>query len=453
MSTSFSFVSPRGRVLLDAESRCTHAHAMTAYLFESRPLQAESGGLDAARIRGAIEQVLHRVPRYRRRLMWTPLTKRPAWVDDAAFDPRFHIRHVALPRPGGMSQLETLAGRLMEQHLDRSRPLWQVWLVEGLPGDRCALLHKTHHALFEGAPEPDLMSALLTEKSETSEPSKGAFVPAPVPGDLELMRAEALARLAQPIEPLRSMAQAALTRTSGAMRDLGRGLGLRAGTAPALRGLPGPHRRVRWTRTPLSELRGVRTALGGHVLDVALALLTGALRDLLRERGARCVGFPVSIPVASEHGGVVCRRVELPVEEPDPLRRFAEIRAAAGAEYARGQARSIAELERQGPANAARLSLCADVVSDDELVPVIDVPGPSSARYLLGARLIEAHPLAPLGARTPLAISMLTYDGYAHWGCNADFDLIPDLDVLACGIGASLDELRSALARGTRPAA
>ncbi|MBV8712286.1 MAG: wax ester/triacylglycerol synthase family O-acyltransferase, partial [Solirubrobacterales bacterium] len=282
---------------------------------------------------------LPRVPRYRQKVRFVPLgMSEPVWVDDPYFDLAYHLRHSAVPAPGNEAQLRTMAARVFSQHLDRARPLWEIWMVEGLEGERWALLSKVHHCMVDGVAATDLMSVMFSDDDGSSSPA-AAWDPRPEPSDLELLVRGASHRAVHPVEQART---AVRTRP-----DLVRGTlsALRALTAaaPALRpstssltGAIGPHRVWSWARIDLGEVRQVRASLGGTVNDVVLTIVASGFRDLLIERGEEVsrqrvvrTMVPVSVRLPGERG-VYNNRVSavfarLPVGIDDPAERLAQI--------------------------------------------------------------------------------------------------------------------------------
>lgn len=448
-----------------------YMHVASTMVFDLGPLRREDGGVDAEAVKALVASALHRIPRYRQKLAWIPLEHHPVWVDDDRFHLDYHVRHTALPRPGSDEQLERLSARIMGQHLDRSRPLWEMWVVEGLDKDRFALVSKVHHCMVDGISGVDLMQVLM---SPLPEPIPGddeapRFLPRPVPSPLELLRHEVERFLRLPFQALRDVRgfvreaadarREVLVRLRAAAETVG--TSLRAASPTPFNRPIGPHRRFAWMSTDLAELKGVRRALGGSLNDVVLTVVTGAVQRFLERRGvrARDLDFRVMAPVsvrASDESGELGNRVSawlirLPLDTDDPreqLRRIhertaelKESRSAVGAEI-------LTRVAEWTPSNL--LALGARNVT--RLLPfnlvVTNVPGPQVPMYLAGARMLEVYPHVPLAANLGLGIALLSYDGRIHWGFNADYDLLPDL-------GDFVADLRSALAellRAARPA-
>jgi diacylglycerol O-acyltransferase len=436
-------------------------HVSSTLIFDSGPLRTPEGGVDIEAIRRATAGVLHRIPRYRQKLHWVPLDRHAVWVDDPRFQLDFHLRHTALPKPGSGEQLKRLATRIMAQPLDRSRPLWETWVVEGLEaGARFALITKIHHCMIDGASGVDLAHILLSPSAEAGEPPpEPDFVPRPAPSRMELFRDENARRLGLPFHAIRAIRDFArqtsdlrdeLEVRARALLNLAR-TGSRADATP-LNGKVGPHRRFDWLDVPLDGLKALRRAFGCTINDLVLAAVTGAVREYLLYRGVHPeriefrVSAPVSIRSESERGRLGNRVsswiVPLPIAEADPRARLESIlrqtqllketRQALGVEMMM----SVAEWTP-----SILLSLGARAMSGPVNTIVTNVPGPQIPLYLQGARLRAIYPQAPLLDGMGLAIGLISYDGRVHWGIISDPDLVPDSDVFVGLIGSSLRAL------------
>jgi WS/DGAT/MGAT family acyltransferase len=470
------------RFFIDMESHNTHMHVAATMLFEAEPLRRADGGIDIVKIRDYIASRLHLIPRYRQRLAFIPIERHPVWVDDDRMNIRYHVRHASLPRPGDVRQLKRLSGRIMSQQLDRGKPLWEMWVVEGLEDDRFALITKTHHCMVDGISGVDLMTVLLgVSPDATVEPAPN-WTPDRPPSDLELLRDEALRRAALPFtiasEAFRLVADPATvcSQAREAVSALGQVLsvGLQSSADTPLNRPVGAYRRFDWTTMDIASVKRVKNELGGTVNDVVLATVAGAIGHFLELRGVSQqqqadmefrVFCPVSVRPDSDRGrlgnqvsGMI---VPLPVAERDPrvrlatvtetTRKLKEINQALGAEML------TAVSEWTSPTLlglGARLAVRARAYN----TIVTNVPGPQLPLYLLGAKLIEAFPVVPLFANQALGIALFSYDGRLCWGLNADWDLMPDLHGLVESLEASFRELVEAsggvaeLARKTRPA-
>jgi WS/DGAT/MGAT family acyltransferase len=468
---AYDRLSAQDLSFLLAESPTTHMHVAATLVFERGPLGTEDGGVDFDSIRKATAAVLHRIPRYRQKLRWVPLLDRPVWVDDPDFNLDYHVRHTALPRPGGAAQLKRLCARVMAQPLDRERPLWEIWVVEGLEGDRFALLSKIHHCMIDGVSGVDLAQILLSLEPETRIAEAPRHLPRPAPGGLTLLRDELWHQATLPLRALRGLR--ALRRETGdlgaelrargaALRDL-LGWAVRPASQTPLDGPLGPHRRFEWLALPLAEVKAVRRAGGCSLNDVVLATVAGALREYLADRGADPgrLDFRVSAPVSvrrPEERGALGNRVSswivrLPIDLPGPEARLARVHEATRELKASRQAMGV-ELMMQVAewTPPVLLSLGAQAVAGPINAVVTNVPGPQLPLYLLGARLLEMYPLVPLLPKIGLGVALFSYDGRLFWGFNADYDRVPDLERLPELVRRAFAELAASLGCAARAA-
>ncbi len=414
---------------------------------------------------------LHLVPRYRQKLATPPLEAgRPLWVDDPCFNLEYHIRHAALPPPGTEEQLFRLAARIASQQLDRAKPLWESWLVEGLQDDRFALMFKTHHSLVDGVSGVDLATVLF-DLSPTPAPAPTdlePWHPSPEPSSAELIVAGVRGAVRTSAE-LMTRALTALSRPTssfGVLRDAAEGVGeiVWAGLNPApetpLNVEIGPHRRFSVVRQELADYKEVKNALGGTVNDVVLTVVSGALAKWLRSRGVRTEGLemralvPVSVRGKDEHGTLGNRltvmRGPLPVYIRDPVARLRFVRQAMDglkeSKQAVGAA-TLAQVNNLAPptilAQASRLNFSTRLFN----LIVTNIPGPQLPLYVLGRKLDYLFPVAFLPEHHALAVAIMSYNGGMDYGLLGDFDALPDIEVIADGIESSLAELLAA-ARG-----
>jgi diacylglycerol O-acyltransferase / wax synthase len=426
--------------------------------------------LTHADLRHLISQRIAFVPRYRQRIKWVPGgIAAPVWVDDTSFDITYHVRASALPHPGSDEQLRDLVARIMARPLDRARPLWEVYLVEGLHDGRVALLYKTHHALIDGVGAMDIGQVILDRSPEPRETPSDAWRPRPEPSDAELVAeafAELVARPAAAVEALRhSLNRPVVT---GATRHAAATLnGLfsalqtvrKPPEARAINGPIGEARRFAKATSSLDDIKQVKNAHGGSVNDVVLATVAGALRSWLIQRGEQVEPgdhlralVPVSVRGPQQgdpsHGGnaISSFLVDLPIGEADPLRRLADISTVMTGHKRSGQAVGAEALVRVASFTPGTVhSLGARVVNGlaDRLFNVLisNVPGPQFPLWAGGARMVAAHPIVPLAKNQTLAIGVSSYNGGLYWGINADRDANPDVDQLAVAIENSLAEL------------
>jgi len=450
---------------LAQEGPAAHMHVGAVLIFEGPPPSYEAF-CDQIRSR------LHLVPRYRQRLAFPPLeTGRPLWVDDTSFNLEYHVRHTALPAPGSELQLRALAARVSSQQLDRSKPLWEAWLVQGLEDDRFALISKAHHALVDGVAGVDLATVLfdLTPVPAPVPHDGEPWVPRPEPSGREMALRGLRGLIRAPLS-LTGRALGAATRPAETLevaREAVEGLGevVRAGLSPApdtpLNVPIGPHRRLVFVRCELADFKLVKDAFGGTVNDVVLAVVAGALRRWLRARGVRTEGLelralvPVSIRTHEEHGQlgnrIAVMRGPLPVYVEDPVARLRVVKAAMdGLKESRQAvgAEVLTSMQSFAPptllAQASRLNFSTRLFN----LIVTNVPGPQFPLYLLGRRLEDLFPVAFLPRDHALAVAIMSYDGGIDFGLLGDYDAMPDLDSVGEHVEAALRELVAAARAG-----
>ena len=455
---------------LHQEREASHMHVGGVVIFEGPPPEH----------RELVDHLTARmgsVPRYRQKLTEPPFELgRPFWIDDPSFNLNYHLRSTGLPAPGSLDQLRALVGRIFSQRLDRSKPLWELWVVQGLEGDRFALISKTHHAMVDGVAGVDLSTVLFDmapvpqqgDDGDGAERSDGSdWVPEPEPSTAGLI-GEAVKDAVRAPAGLAGRALGALTSPGaavGSVREALEGLGevVWAGLNPApdvpLNVPIGPHRRLWWVQRSLEDFKKIKNSLGGTVNDVVLAVVAGALGRWLRTRGVRVEGLelralvPMSIR-AEEDQGVMGNRIAamrgpLPVYARDPVERLRIVRESmAGVKDSKQAlgAEVIAGLERFAPptllAQASRINFSTRLFN----LIVTNVPGPQFPLYLLGREMLEMVPVAFLPEEHALAIAIMSYNGKIDFGLLGDYDGMPDLDRFAELLEESLDELLEAAA-------
>jgi diacylglycerol O-acyltransferase / wax synthase len=456
-------LTPVDASFLHQEGANSHMHVGGLTIVEGPPPPMEEF-LEQIRMR------LHLVPRYRHKLAHTALDSgRPVWIDDPNFNLEYHVRHTALPTPGEPEQLRGLTARIFSQQLDRSKPLWEMWLIEGLKDDRFALISKTHHSLIDGIAGIDLATVLfdLSPDPPPIKHSGRAWRPHPEPGTPELVAAGLKGAVRAGIELAEGALDAfahperALSRTREAAEGIGEIVwaGLNPAPETPLNVPIGPHRRFMGVGSRLEDFKLVKNAFGGTVNDVVLAVVAGALREFLIARGLRTEGVelralvPVSVRAEDEHhqGGnrIVVMRGPLPVYIADPVQRLRfvshamdglkESKQALGAEV-------IAGAQNFAPptilAQASRLNFSTRLFN----LIVTNVPGPQFPLYVLGREMLAAYPVAFLPENHALAIAIMSYNGQMNFGLLGDFDGLPDIDLIGETIAAELAKL-VALAR------
>ena len=419
-----------------------------------------------------VSRKLQLVPRYRQRVRFVPLgLGRPVWVDDPHFTILYHIRHTALPSPGGSEEVRNLAGRIFAQRLDRARPLWELWLVEGLAGGRWALIAKTHHAMVDGVAGTDLLTVLLDSAPQPPDLPQLSWTAAPEPSAMQLLSEAVGDAWREPLAQVGSLPLAARAGVTGlgevleAARAIGAAArGISRPTVPGLNGAIGPHRRWSWARGDLTEVREIRAALGGTVNDVVLATITRGFRDLLLNRGVdlerRVVRTLVPVSMRREHErGVHNNRVsgvfpDLPVGESDPRERLRAIgEQMAGLKESRQAVAGDALTRLGGYAPPMLLSLGARLAIRLPQWAIntvtTNVPGPRTPLYLGGRRMVEAFPYVPIGGRLRIGVAIFSYLTHLNFGVTGDYESVPDIEVLVGGIEAGMAELLE-LARATK---
>lgn len=452
---------------LALESPTTHMHVGGLVLFEAAPLTTPDGGIDIKRIRAFIDSKLQYVPRYRQHLAWVPIEKNPVWVDDEHFDLDYHVRHMSLPRPGSEEQLKAAAGRILSQPLNRSKPLWEMWVVEGIEDDRFALIFKIHHCMIDGISGVDLMAVLLnfapTGEIEFSPP----YNPRPAPNGADLLVGESLRRLQRAVRAAGSLpslleeAQAVgaeiQRRAKAVAYSLTSGW-LTPATRTPLNEKIGPNRRFDWVTMDLAAVKQVKNLAGGTVNDVVLSTVAGAVRKfLIEERGFAVDGVeframnPVSVRPRDQRGRmgnqVAMWLVSLPIGEPDPLRRFEIVkehtRRLKETDQALG-ASTIVQLSSGTPATLLGLAARRATRLRPFNMTVTNVPGPQFPMYLLESQLVAQYGAVPLWAGHGIGVALFSYNGAISWGLYADWDLVPDLQAFTAALEASFEELREA---------
>jgi WS/DGAT/MGAT family acyltransferase len=458
-------LSAQDRSFLELESPNTHMHVAGAFLFEAAPLRRPEGGLDIERIRDYVEARLHRIPRYRQRIERIPVEDHPVWVDDDRFNIHYHVRHTSLPAPGDDRQLKRLCGRILSQQLDRGKPLWEVWIVEGLEHERMAMVSKVHHCMVDGVSGSDLLQALLSPLPEKTFDAPPRWLPNPPPGRATLLRDAAIRRVATPLRGVGALAGAlrdpepALARLGESVAGLAQALGsaLRPASDTPLNQAIGPHRRFDWLAFDLDEVKRVKQVLGGTVNDVVLATVAGAVGRFFEQRGVshqRQKGFdfrafcPVSVRSEAERGALGNRVssmiAPLPIAERDPRRRLAAVSKAMGdlkeSKQALG-AEVLASVSEWTAPTLITLAMRLGMAGRASNLIVTNVPGPQIPLYLLGARMTETYPMVPLFTSQGLGIALFSYSGGLYWGVSADWDLFPDLHDFVVHLDASFREL------------
>jgi WS/DGAT/MGAT family acyltransferase len=445
---------------LTNESSASHMHVGGICIFEGPPPSYED-------LLNHVRSRLHLVPRFRQKLAFPPVpTGRPFWIDDPAFNLEYHVRHSALPAPGSEEQLRNMAARVFSQQLDRTKPLWEIWMVQGLTRKRFAFVTKTHHALVDGVSGVDIATVLFDIKP-VPEPAEDEheWIPGPEPSAASLLARDAEAVARTPIRALRRLERAIehprrtlaeVTEAAEALGEVGWNFANPAPKVP-LNVEIGSHRRYTWVRGDLGQFKRIKGILGGTVNDVVLAVVSGALRQWLQKRGVKTEGMelraqvPVSIRAQDQHGHlgnqIAAVRGPIPVYAEDPVKRLElcrrgmegikDSKQALGAEV-------ISRFNDFAPptllAQAARVNFSTRLFN----LVVTNVPGPQIPLYVLGRELEDIFPVGFLPPDQALFVAIMSYNGGINFGLLADYDAIDDVDEIAAGIEASIAELAEA---------
>jgi WS/DGAT/MGAT family acyltransferase len=430
-----------------------HMHVASVSIFEG---PAPSHG----EFRDHIASRLHLVPRFRQKLRFVPLEQgRPVWVDDPHLNLDYHVRQTALPAPGSEEQLRNLAARIFSQQLDRTKPLWELWLVEGLRDGRFAVVGKSHHALVDGVSGVDITTVLFDLDREPKGPSPAAppWLARPEPTDLKLLADALRERLTSPREMVRGF-RAALRGP----RQVLRGATATSKMIKASLGAPhtvfnveiGPHRRFAIAQTQLDDLKRVKDAHGGTVNDVILATVAGAIGRYLRARGYETEGLemramvPVSVRQAAERGAlgnrVTAMMAPLPVWCEDPVERLRLTSERMGDLKTSGQAVGAEILTKMtdfAPTTLASQAARLQPAQRFFNLVVTNVPGPQFPLYVLGRQMESIFPMVPLARRQALCVGIMSYNGQVNFGLVGDYDAMADLESFALDLEAATDEM------------
>ena len=445
---------------LDLEDGVHHMHLASIGIFDGPPPSYDG-------ILEYVATLLPRVPRYRRKIRRVPMDlQRPVWVDDGHFNIQYHLRHAALPDPGSDDQLRNLMGRLMSQQLDRTKPLWELWIVENLSGGRWALVSKVHQALVDGIEGSDILTLMLTPEPSKPDLEAEPWNPRPEPSDLDLLLDAGRDLATSPMEQYRSVT-GAFDRPLRAIEQASHSLYQLSALAPperaagSLTGPIGPHRRWHDVSVPLTSVKRIRSAFEGSVNDVVLAAIAHGFRLLLLDRGEtverRLVRtfVPVSVHSTDEReeydNTVSATFTDLPVGVDHPrdalelitrqLERLKDTDQAVAGEI-------LTSLSGFSPPLLLALGTRAATSAAGELDGIhtvsANLPGPQRTLYLLDRPMVEAYPYLPLRNDLRLAVAAFSYNHQLSFGLTGDYDTSDDLHVLAEGIEEGIAELLEA---------
>jgi diacylglycerol O-acyltransferase / wax synthase len=444
----------------------SHMHVGSVLLFEG-----EAPAYDE--FVAHLERRLALVPRYRQKLAFPPLVQsRPVWVDDPHFNAGYHVRHTALPGPAGEPELRRLAGRLFAQRLDRSKPLWELWLVDRVGDDRFAMISKTHHALVDGISGVDIATVLFDlDPDPPEQPEPEPWVPRPEPTQAALLADALVERASGPVDLARAAAGAIAHPQSALAAGAAALGGLASMTQAGLGGAPrsplnvkiGPHRRFAWVDAELATLKAIKNALGGTVNDVVLTVVTGALRTHFLEQGYDTdielkAMVPVSVRAESERGAlgnkVAAMYAPLPIGLADPIARFRAVHDAMRGLKESGQAvgaETLTALADFAPPTILSQATRLQGVQRFFNLTVTNVPGPQFPLYLLGRQLSRLYPLVPIVENAALGIAIMSYNGRIDFGLLSDYDALPDVDGVAAALEGAIGELAALAGVSSRP--
>lgn len=447
------------------EGPTSYMHISALATFEVGSLRTDDGGIDIARIRRHVASRLPSIPRYRQRLAYVPIENRPVWIDDGDFDLAYHVRQSSVPRPGGETQLREAAARLLERPLNRTKPLWEMWVIEGVEHDRFVLLIKVHHCMVDGLAGAEILAALLSPVPDPHVAEPSEWRPRPAPSATDLFSDEVSRRITMSVEAVRGL-RGAVRDASRNRAEIGRKLsaawqllrnGARRPTATPLNQRIGPYRRFHWTVHDLATIKEIKNHLGGTVNDVVLTVVAGAVGEFLQRRHFSLGGldFQAAVPVSVRDAADTNRtgnRVSawlfpLPIRERDPVRRYRAVceysarlkdsRHADGGEM-------LTQAAEWTSANVVTLAaLVANQTQPFNLI-VTNVPGPPIPLFLLESPMVAVYPQVPLFENQCLGIALLSYAGKLYWGFNADFDALPDVEYFVKAVERAFRELRKA---------
>jgi diacylglycerol O-acyltransferase len=449
------WMSPMDSSFLHLENDVTPMHIGWVSLFEGPPPAFED-------LKRMVAGKLDLVPRYRQKVRFVPLgAGSPVWIDDPHFSLDYHVRHTAIPRPGGEEQLRQMASRIFSQHLDRNKPLWELWLVEGLDDGRWALLSKVHHCMVDGVAATDLMSVMFSDT--TGGGANRQWSAPPEPSDIEVL-ARTIVQRASPAGQLQSLRRALMApgETLRSVSEFARAAvaaspRLKPVASSSLTGPIGPHRRWSWAQIRLTDVKAVRAALGGTVNDVVLTVITNGFRELLESRGEQVDPGQVvrtMVPVSVRHKGekgVYNNRVSavfaaLPVGLSDPRERLRRINSEMdGIKQSKQAVAGDVLSSMSGFAPPLLLALGSRLVTASPRLNMhtatTNVPGPQQPVQTLGRRMLESYPFVPVVGSIRIVVAIFSYDGGLFFGVTGDYDGAPDIEVLTTGISAGMDDL------------
>jgi WS/DGAT/MGAT family acyltransferase len=461
--THYERLSFLDNTFLAMEDRNAHFHVASVMEFAPGGLRTGDGAVDIDRIKAFIESKLEKIPRYRQVLNWVPIEEHPVWVDDAFFDIDYHVRRATLTEERNDTELQHLVGTIFSQKLDRFRPLWEVWVVDGFEDGRLAMVTKVHHCMIDGMAGVDIMRELLLPYPISEFPPAEPFEPRPAPSKVELLTDEAQRRMALPFRALRSFGTLSdsITGVIGevdtrlrAMRNALSAGWLKNASQTPLNARIGPNRDFRWLQVDLDQAKTVKNAFGGTVNDVVLATVAGAVRKYLLAHDVPVdhLDFRVMAPVSVRSEGdqslgnqVAMWLLDLPIDLQTPRERYHHIAEETVELKETNQALGASLLVQATSWTPSTILTSAMRLAGTNVRPfnmtVTNVPGPQIPIYFLDAQLIVNYPMVPLWTNHGAGIALFSYNGKIAWGVVADSDSVTDLDRLVAYVDESFQEL------------
>lgn len=468
MTVHYERLSFLDNTFLAMEGAANPMHVGATLRFGAGTLARPDGSVDIDTVRAFIGNRLQYAPRYRQRLDWIPVEHHPVWVDDAHFDLTYHVRHTALPRPGTDAQLRELAANILGRRLERSKPMWEAWVVEGLEDGGFALVTKVHHCMIDGIGGVDLLKVLLAPFPSDDMGTPDEFEPRLAPTRAQLFGDEVARRMQAPREALRNLRSFAaesrelteeLRQRVAAMTHSARSGWFNNASASPLNQRIGPNRRIDFLVTDLERIKAVKNVLGGTVNDVVITAVAGAIRSFLMEdRGVDVTDlvFRAMVPVSTREepgtvdpgNAVTMWLVDLPIGEPDPVERYRLVSERTEHLKVTDQALGAALLTQSASFTPSTvLSLAARVAAATARpfnITVTNVPGPQVPLYLLNAPMHQIFPMVPLWVNHGLGVALFSYDGRLDWGFVSDWDTVPDIERFTERVAEAIDELVAA---------
>jgi diacylglycerol O-acyltransferase len=463
-ATFYEALSPTDYTFLITETPELHMHVQGVMVFDAGPLATADGGIDFEAIKNAYGARLYSIPRYRQKLMWqtksrqspylkwiswqqSDESKPPVWIDDDHFNLDYHVRHTSLPKPGSEEQLTKLAARIAAQPLDRSRPLWEIWVVEGLQENRFAVISKMHHCMVDAKSGVDLVNISMSTSPEYKVKKAKPYKPRPAPSQKELrdesLRDQVMApvKIAESITSLwkesESFGQEIATRAKALGETFTSGIG-RKRTPSVLNGDNGPHRTVAFHDTQLDYVKDIRRALGCSVNDVVLTIVTAAFRDTLLKSDQELENLPfrIAAPVSTWGRGqgegdignqVTSWTIDLPVHIANPVEQLEQIQQITTELKDSNHALGVNMIASFMEYTPGLMSLAARNASGPINSIVTNMPGPQFPLYHLGAQMQRSYPVVPLLQGMGIGIGVMSYNGVLCWGITSDLDIVSDL--------------------------